>query len=162
MSNEDNKQSNNKGCTCAIIISIIIILLIAISLIIVFTLDESEEKKESDDNSSNNNTIIENTPHLFTRNANNNDISLNRYKESLLEIQYTFIPKVDIKNLQLTIRIKDEDNNVINTQVKNLGNVIEGNQYFFSLSLTELSISGYFDANYISITTTGGTVSFFD
>lgn len=52
------------------------------------------------------------------------------YKEGLLEIQYSFIPKKDIKNLQITINIKDDESTVLNTQIKNLGNVIEGNQYF--------------------------------
>lgn len=78
-----------------------------------------------------------------------------------MEIQYSFIPKKDIKNLQITINIKDDEITVLNTQIKNLGNVIEGNQYFFTVKLTELSLSGFFDANNPTMAVTGGTVSYF-
>ena len=101
------------------------------------------------------------TPKLFSRNANIGDLTLNLYKEGLLEIQYSFIPKKDIKNLQITINIKDDESTVLNTQIKNLGNVIEGNQYFFTVKLTELSLSGFFDANNLTMAVTGGTVSYF-
>lgn len=159
MRSEKDKQGDRKGCA---VISGIIIAIMCITLIIVFVTEKAKENKPSTNNSSNSSTIIENnTPQLFTRDANNNDINFNVYKESILEIQYTIIPKVDIKNLQLTIKIKDENNNILNTQIKNIGNVIKGNQYFFTISLSELSLTGYFNADSFSISTTGGTVSYF-
>lgn len=154
-------RSGLKTLGCSIGIAIIsILLIVAIVLIIQFankidTNSKSDNKASSTVNSNSSYTDYTEpeTPKLFSRNANIGDLTLNLYKEGLLEIQYSFIP--------ITINIKDAENTVLNTQIKNLGNVIEGSQYFFTVKLTELSLSGFFDANNLTMAVTGGTVSYF-
>ncbi len=162
-------RSGLKTLGCSIGIAIISILLIVSIVLIIQFANEIDTNSKSDNkpsstvnsNSSYTDYTEPETPKLFSRNANIGDLTLNLYKEGLLEIQYSFIPKKDIKNLQITINIKDDESTVLNTQIKNLGNVIEGNQYFFTVKLTELSLSGFFDANNLTMAVTGGTVSYF-
>lgn len=168
MDKENRSGLKSLGCSAGIAL-IVILLVIAIVLIVQFANNKGTGNSESDNKTSS--TVDSNssytdytepeTPKLFSRSANIGDLTINKYKEGLLEIQYSFVPKKDIKNLQITINIKDEESNILNTQIKNLGNVIEGNQYFFTVQLTELSLSGYFNANNLTLAVTGGTVSYF-
>ena len=109
-------RSGLKTLGCSIGIAIIsILLIVSIVLIIQFankidTNSKSDNKPSSTVNSNSSYTDYTEaeTPKLFSRNANIGDLTLNLYKEGLLEIQYSFIPKKDIKNLQITINIKDD------------------------------------------------------
>lgn len=99
---------------------------------------------------------------LLRRSANNNDItySLDMDLASLGE-KCTITPNVDIDGLEITINFLDENKKLLDSTVKRLGNVKEGVQVSFSVSLFDIGLSVAWNAKYDSIIVTGGTVSYF-
>ena len=100
--------------------------------------------------------------HLFKRSANSNDISVN----SDLDLtsfggKYTILPQTDIDGLEVTINYLDSNRKILQSVVKSLGNVKEGVQVSFSISLFDMGLSVAWNTKYESIVVTGGTVSYF-
>ena len=99
---------------------------------------------------------------LFKRSATSNDISV----DSDLDLtsfggKYTVLPRTDIDGLELTINFLDNNRSVLQSVVKSLGNVKEGVQVSFSISLFDLGVSVAWNTKYESVVVTGGTVSYF-
>lgn len=99
---------------------------------------------------------------LFRRSANINDItySLDLDLSSLGE-KCTITPNVDIDGLEITLNFLDKNENLLDSIVKQLGNVKEGVQVSFSVSLFDMNLSVAWNTKYDSIAVTGGTVSYF-
>lgn len=100
--------------------------------------------------------------HLLSRSANNNDIVVT----SDLDLasfggKYTVMPQTDINNLQVTVYFLDKNKNTLTSKVENLGNVKQGVQVSFSISLFDLGLSVAWNTEYTSTAVTGGTVSYF-
>ena len=103
-----------------------------------------------------------NIPQLFYRDAKNSDIVMdNELDLSSFGAKYTIMPQVDIEGLTITIRFLDENRNVLKEFVKYLGNVKEGVQVSFSLSLFDLGISVAWNTKYENWSVSGGSVSYF-
>lgn len=103
-----------------------------------------------------------NIPQLFYRDAKNSDIVMdNELDLSSFGAKYTITPQVDIDGLTLTIRFFDEKRNVLKEFDKYLGNVKEGTQVSFSLSLFDLGFSVAWNAKYENWSVSGGSVSYF-
>lgn len=100
--------------------------------------------------------------HLFKRSANINDISFD-YDFDLANLgeKIIIIPHTDIDGLQITINFLDSNKKILTSISKSLGNVKQGVQVSFSISLMDLGISVAWNTKYNSIAVTGGTVSYF-
>lgn len=99
---------------------------------------------------------------LLCRSARISDIQV----ESELDLvafggKYIVTPKTDISGLEVTISFLDNNKKVLTSVKKSLGNVKEGIQTSFSISLFDLSFSVAINTKYDSLTVTGGTVSYF-
>lgn len=99
---------------------------------------------------------------LFKRSANNSDIII----DSDLDLanfggKYTVSPQTDIDGLQITVNYLDKNKNILTSKVENLGNVKQGVQVSFSVSLFDLGLNVAWNTEYESIAVTGGTVSYF-
>ena len=101
------------------------------------------------------------TPQLFTRDARNSDITIDLKNDFSLSMNYTFVANVDIKGLELTFTFTDSNHKTLTTVKKSIGNVVKGNQYEVTVSLTEFSLWDIFKISYSSCAVTGGTVSYF-
>ena len=100
--------------------------------------------------------------HLFRRSANINDISVDSELDlSSFGGKYVIIPQTDIDGLEITINYMDENRKVLHSVVKTLGNVKQGLQVNFSISLFDLGLSIAWNTKYESVVVTGGTVSYF-
>ncbi|MDE7082343.1 MAG: hypothetical protein K2O89_01405 [Clostridia bacterium] len=101
------------------------------------------------------------TPQLFSRSANNGDVSIEHSENiATLSDEFRVKPNVDIKNLQLTFKFYDNNTTLIKTIVRNLGNVSKGIEFTVSISLTEFSFTDLFKISQVSFGVTGGTVSY--
>lgn len=99
---------------------------------------------------------------LFSRSANNNDIAVNNELDlSSFGGKYIIIPQTDINGLELTVNFLDSNKTILTSVVKSLGNVKEGVQISFSISLFDMGLSIAWNTKYESIVVTGGTVSYF-
>ena len=100
--------------------------------------------------------------HLFKRSANNNDITYD-YELDLSSFgeKFTILPQTDIDNLVVTINFLDSNKKILTSISKSLGNVKQGIQVSFSISLMDLGLSVAWNTRYNSIAVTGGTVSYF-
>lgn len=102
------------------------------------------------------------TPQLFSRSANNGDISV-QYSENIttLSDEFKIKPNVDIKNLSLTFTFYDSNLKSIKSISKNVGNVSKGLEFTVTISITEFSFTEIFKISKVSTSVTGGTVSYF-
>lgn len=99
---------------------------------------------------------------LLSRSARNSDLQVDSKLDfSSLGVKYVIIPQTDIKGLEITISFLDSNKKVLTSIEKALGNVKEGVQISFSISLLDLSFSVALNTKYESWTVTGGTVSYF-
>ena len=98
---------------------------------------------------------------ILTRDATNNDIDFDLSNEFSLNIEYAITPRVDINNLEITLKYYDKNNNLLTTKIKNIGNVKEDIEYSVIVSLTEFSFLDIFKLHSVSARVTGGTVSYF-
>ncbi len=102
------------------------------------------------------------TPQLFSRAADNGDITVDMKEELAFSANYEITPNVDIENLQLTFNFYNDDNSLLDTIVKNVGNVSEGTVYTVSISFDELGgIFAVLEISYSKTSVSGGTVSYF-
>ena len=106
--------------------------------------------------------VNDDPPRLFYRSADNDDVLIDTELDlSSFGEKFVVTPQVDIDDLELTIRFLDEDRNVLTTHVQDLGNVKEGVQVSFSISLFDLGLSVAWNTKYSSVSVTGGSVSYF-
>lgn len=97
---------------------------------------------------------------IVSRKATINDINIDTSEEIALSVNYKMIPYVDIDNLEITFKFYSKNNKLLSTKIKEVGNVIEGNQYTVSISLAEFSFLDIFKINYVRCSVTGGTVTY--
>ncbi|MDE6000944.1 MAG: hypothetical protein K2G96_01265 [Clostridia bacterium] len=99
---------------------------------------------------------------LFSRSANNNDITVTDELDlASFGGKYVVVPNSDINGLVITVNFLDSNQSIITSKVQSLGNVKEGVQVSFSISLFDLGITVALKIKYESIAVTGGTVSYF-
>lgn len=99
---------------------------------------------------------------LLSRSARASDITVNTELDmSSFGAKFVITPNNDIKNLSLKVRLLDSDKSVLYTTTKSLGNVTEGVQVSFTISIFELSLSIVWNTSYTSWQVAGGTVSYF-
>lgn len=93
-----------------------------------------------------------------TKDATNDDVTINQGETGLLSYSFTFIPKKDIDDLQFKISFYDSNGKYISDITKTVGDVKKGQQYTVTVNLTELSFSQAF-SNKISVKVSGGKVA---
>lgn len=99
---------------------------------------------------------------ILSRSARNSDvIVVSDLDLSSFGAKYTITPQTDINQLVITITFLDSNKNALISIQKPLGNVKEGVQVNFSVSLFDLGLSVIWNIEYESWTITGGTVSYF-
>lgn len=99
---------------------------------------------------------------ITRRSANINDVTIDSVLDlSSMGAKYNIYPKVDIEELEITISFMDKNKAVLTTVEKRLGNVKEGVQVSFTISLFDLGVSVAWNTAYETTTVTGGTVSNF-
>lgn len=99
---------------------------------------------------------------ILRRSANINDITYNLDLDlSSLGEKCTITPNVDIDSLEITLNFLDKNEKFLDSIVKKLGNVKEGAQVSFSVSLFDMGLSVAWNTKYASLVVTGGTVSYF-
>lgn len=99
---------------------------------------------------------------LFHRSARTSDITM----DSNLDLasfggKYVILPQTDIEDLEITINYLDNDRKILDSIVKRLGDVKQGVQVSFSVSLFDLGLSVAWNTKYETYAVTGGTVSYF-
>ncbi len=140
-------ENNNKSCLYVIITFICIVIVAFIFINFLF-------------NSANPNNP-DGSKTLLERSATNNDIRVETNNDFSFSIRSTVTPNVDIHNLDLTFSFLDANNTVLDTKVRNIGNVSADVDYTVEFSLTEFSLTELFYIRKYSVTVTGGTVSYF-
>ncbi len=132
---------------------IAIILIIAIVIFSVVKLAEC---------AATNNQNSDGTTHLTRRSAKNSDISFDTDTDwSSLGTKIIITPKVDIDDLKITVNIKNSNKITIYTTEKYIGDVKKSVQANCSVTLSELGWSNSLNAEYVAVSVTGGTVSYF-
>lgn len=139
----------------------VFILLIVIFLSIVFVAAFSDACDSTGGKSSSGGKNSTSSSQPFSRSATISDITIEEQYEFPININLKIRPNCDIKNLQLTIKYYDENNRLLKTQTKTVGNVIEGGEYNVQLLLTDFSFSEIWDISYTRTSVSGGTVSYF-
>lgn len=99
--------------------------------------------------------ITENNP---TRSATNYDISI-QTEPSLFTYNITLTPYRDISELQITFEFYGDDNKLIATKRKDVGNVKKDTKYDISYSISEFSLSSLTKISKFKWTVTGGTTN---
>ena len=163
-----SEQNNNKKSHGFLTFIIVIIILgVAIFGLIKFiscinSNSNSSHSHTSSSSSGSNYGSSNSTPQLFSRSANNGDISV-QYSENIstLSDEFKIKPNVDIKNLSLTFDFYDKNLNLIKTISRSVGNVTEGLEFTVTISITEFSFTEIFKISRVSTSVTGGTVSYF-
>ena len=144
------------------LIFLIVILVIGACIFGVVKLIQYQQSKQTVDGNGTTQGNSDGNNHLFKRSANNRDISVDSDIDfSSFGIKYTILPQTDIDGLVVTINLLDSNKKIINSVVKSLGNVKQGVQINFSISLFDLGLSVAWNTKYESIAVTGGTVSYF-
>lgn len=164
---EENKNKKSHGFLTFIIVILILGgtifgIIKFVSCINSETTSQSHTTSSSYNPGSGSGSSNNSTPQLFSRSANNGDISI-QYSENIttLSDEFKIKPNTDIKNLSLTFSFYDKDLNLIKSITKNVGNVTEGLEFTVSISITEFSFTDFFKLSRVSTSVTGGTVSYF-
>lgn len=97
----------------------------------------------------------------FTRTAREGNVVVKQSYEFNLSDNYKVIPYYDIKNLEITVYFLDNNNTVISTKTKSIGNVKADSVYNFAFSLSEFSASELLTIKKWKSEVSGGTVSYF-
>ena len=99
---------------------------------------------------------------LFKRDARNSDITLYCDLDmNSFGAKFTITPQVDIEELELEIRFLDKNEQLIKTITKYVGNVKEGVQVSFSISISEIGLINALKIEYGRASVSGGKVSYF-
>lgn len=148
---EENPNEKKSGGVLKVFIAIV---LIALSIFALVKLIDCATQ-----NNGQSPTNTDGATQLLSRSARRSDIRVeNETTISLTKMRFNVIPNTDIQNLQVTITLMDESQNVLTSQVAIIGNVSEGTTYSFEISVNFLEILG---TNYWQYDVSGGTVSYF-
>lgn len=157
MSNETQTSNENKSHGCLIAFIIIIVVIAAVG----FGIYKLIETNSSNTTGSTNGNTDGNTK-LFSRSANNNDITMETDVDwSSFGTKVKIRPQTDIKDLDVMVILTDKNKETLYTTTKALGNVKEGVEVSFSLSITEIGLSATLKCEYVTVRVVGGTVSYF-
>ena len=153
-----NEKKHSHGCLIAVIV---LLILGACFFGIVKFVQYQNSKQPVDSNGTTQGNTDGNTK-LFRRSANNNDVTINDELDLLsLGGKYIIMPQTDIDGLEITVNFLDKNKKLLDSKVKSLGNVKEGVQVSFSISLFDMGLSVAWNTEYQSVVVTGGTVSYF-
>lgn len=147
------------GCSPGLTVFIILVAIFLTSLLLIFSIGAINDCNGNKSSSGGKNSTSSSQP--FSRSATISDITIEEQYEFPININLKIRPNCDIKNLQLTIKYYDENNRLLKTQTKTVGNVIEGGEYNVQLLLTDFSFSEIWDISYTRTSVSGGTVSYF-
>jgi hypothetical protein len=142
--NNENDENHGKG---GWIIGVILLTLFLFALMFVFV------KVAGDQDSS---AAIS----LLSREAKDSDISVETSQDISFGASFKITPKVDIKDLQITIVFSDKDYNELNTVIKTVGNVTKGTTYSVTVSINEIGWIASLGTSYSKVTVSGGTVAY--
>ena len=110
-----------------------------------------------------NNQNKDGATHLTSRSARNNDISISTDTDwSSLGTRIIITPNIDIDDLKITVNIQNSSKTTIYTTQKFIGDVKKNVQTSCSVTLSELGWNNSLNAKYVSVTVSGGTVSYFN
>ena len=155
-------ENSNKKSSHGFLKFILVVLIIGACIFGIVKFVQYQQSKQIVDGNGTTQGNTDGNKHLFKRSANNSDISVNSdLNLSSLGIKYVILPQTDIDGLVVTVNLLDKNKNIIDSVVKSLGNVKQGVQVNFSISLLELGVSTAWNTKYESIVVTGGTVSYF-
>lgn len=141
------------GCLVAVIITLIII---AVFIMIGFSSDSCKACVIANEDGSGGYN-----PQLLSREATNNDISVDFNYEGIVAINVDVTAKSDIKDLTLTLKFTNENRVTIKTFEKYVGNIDEGETERISIGISEFGLSEIFTIHYVAASVTGGSVSYF-
>lgn len=149
----ENNQSKSNGSFLKLLGVVFLILIITGGLVYAakLMLNKATDGKANTDGN----------PVLLNRAATLNDFTLTESVESSiinLKESYILVPKVDIKNLEITFRYYNESDEIIVTKTKSVGNVKKSSEYTVSI---EHSFSELMKIDYLKYSVSGGTVSYF-
>lgn len=157
MSDNDNQKKSH-----GFLIFLIVIIIVGACIFGIAKFIQCQQSKNIVDGNGTTQGNSDGNTHLFKRSANNNDIIIDSDLDlANLGGKYTVMPQTDIENLQITINYLDKNKNILTSKVQNLGDVKQGVQVNFSISLFDLGLSVAWNTQYESIAVTGGTVSYF-
>ena len=100
-------------------------------------------------------------PQPLSREATNNDISVDFNYEGIIAINVDVTAKSDIKDLALALKFTNENGVTIKTFEKYVGNIDEGETERISIGISEFGLSEIFTIHYVAASVTGGSVSYF-
>lgn len=145
--NSAESEKKSHGC----LIAFVVLLIIGLMLFGVIKYVFNEKAGNSDGNLK-----------LLSRSAYNSDITIDSQLDiSSLGQKIVLTPQTDIKDLEVKVVIYDKNNSQLYSTVKQLGNVTEGVQVSFTISITDLGLSTSIKGDKMSVSVVGGTVSYF-
>ncbi len=145
--NSAEPENKSHGC----LIAFVVLLVIGLVLFGVIKYVINEKAGNSDGNLK-----------LLSRSAYNSDITIDSQLDiSSLGQKIVLTPQTDIKDLEVKVVIYDKNNSQLYSTVKQLGNVTEGVQVSFTISITDLGFSASIKGEKMSVSVVGGTVSYF-
>ncbi len=153
--NSNPKKSNGNQLLhgCAVLFLVIIV-------IVAITVPLARCLKDDTGSTSSLHGSVSDRP--LRREANNGDITVDGELDfSSLGEKIIIFPQVDIDDLEITLKLYDDNNKLLTTRVKYFGNVKKGVSVEFSISIVDLGLSVSWNARKTSIEVTGGTVSYF-
>ena len=134
---------------------LVLLILSVIIVVVVFSIRGCALTEANPDNTDGKTSITR-------RSANIYDVSIDSELDlSSMGAKYTVNPKVDIDGLEITMTFLDKNKAILTTVAKTLGNVKEGIQINFTISLFDLGLTVAWNVAFESATVTGGTVSNF-
>ena len=142
------EESSGYSCGCGCLVAILIIALFVVMLIV--NASSSPDLKSPGD------VINE----IISREATNGDVNID-YELDIgsMSLNIIILPNSDIDNLEITIKYLDNNQNILKTDVIQIGNVKTGIQVTKHIQLTEFSFGELLDIAYYKISVTDGTVS---
>lgn len=159
---KEEEQATKKH-SGAIIATIIIVLIVAAVMTwgLIKSFDVSDKTTQNGSSSGSMNSSST-TVTLFKRDARNSDINLYCDLDmNSFGAKFTITPQVDIEELELEIRFLDKNEQLIKTITKYVGNVKEGVQVSFSISISEIGLINALKIEYGRASVSGGKVSYF-
>lgn len=154
----DTKEKKSHG----LLVFIIVVIVLGLSIFGIVKLVQHTQAQQQIDGQGTTQGNTDGDTKLFSRSANNNDVKISDELDlASFGAKYSVLPQTDISNLEVTVNFLDENKKLLTSVVKPLGNVKEGVQVSFSISLLELGLSVAWNTKYESMAVTGGTVSYF-
>ena len=139
---ETKKSSAWEGCGCFIAVFLLLAIILGVCFHLVNVYNTSPDQK------------------LFKRAATKADVTIESNSSGLLGYKIVLVPKVDIDDLEVTLKFYTEDRELIKSIPLRFGNVKEGEQYQQEFGATDFTFSELFVLSYFTYEVTGGTVSY--